>query len=46
MAAPEVWALAERARLLEENTSLGLLDVEIDGWYPTATIIVTFTVRQ
>lgn len=45
MGDPDVWALAERARLLEENTSLGLLDVEIDGWFPTATIIVTFTVR-
>ncbi len=45
MGDPDVWALAERARLLEENTSLGMLDVEIDGWFPTATIIVTFTVR-
>ena len=42
---PDGWALTERTRLLEENTSLGLLDVEIDGWFPTATIIVTFIVR-
>lgn len=46
MGDPDEWALAERARLLDENSSRGLLDVEIDGWFPTATIIVTFTVRS
>ncbi len=31
-------------RLLEQNRGQGLLDIEIDGWFPYTSIVVTFTV--
>ncbi|MDI9914594.1 hypothetical protein [Rhodococcus sp. IEGM 1379] len=39
---PEVWAGRERARLIEENRDLGLIDVELEGWFPFTTVLVTF----
>lgn len=41
---PERWAETERARLLDQNRGQGLLDVEIDGWFPHTSLFVTFTV--
>lgn len=42
----DVWALRERERLIAENVDQGLLEVEIDGWFPTASIIVTFRLPE
>lgn len=41
---PDEWTQRQRVRLLAENTPQGLLDIEIDGWFPTTTLIVTFRV--
>ncbi|GAF49340.1 hypothetical protein C8E05_4146 [Rhodococcus wratislaviensis] len=41
---PDEWTERQRVRLLAENTPQGLLDIEIDGWFPTTTLIVTFRV--
>ncbi|MGW6378719.1 hypothetical protein ACWFRB_21910 [Rhodococcus sp. NPDC055112] len=43
---PERWAESERARLLEQNRGQGLLDIEIDGWFPYTSIFVTFAVAE
>ncbi|OYD69459.1 hypothetical protein [Rhodococcus sp. OK302] len=43
---PEVWACRERARLIEENRDLGLIDVEIEGWFPFTTVLVTFQLSE
>ncbi|WP_149359377.1 hypothetical protein [Lolliginicoccus suaedae] len=46
MGDPDEWLELERARLIHENQQQGLLDVEIDGWFPTAKLIVTFAVGR
>lgn len=42
---PDEWTERQRARLLAENKGEGLLDIEIDGWFPTTTLLLTFRVR-
>lgn len=42
---PDEWTERQRIRLLAENTAAGLLDIEIDGWFPTTTLILTFRIR-
>ncbi len=42
---PDEWTERQRVRLLAENRAAGLLDIEIDGWFPTTTLILTFRIR-
>ncbi|MDJ0396599.1 hypothetical protein QMK17_25195 [Rhodococcus sp. G-MC3] len=42
---PDEWTERQRIRLLAENTAAGLLDIEIDGWFPTTMLILTFRIR-
>ncbi|MDV7199696.1 hypothetical protein R4172_19330 [Rhodococcus kroppenstedtii] len=42
---PDEWTERQRIRLLAENSDAGLLDIEIDGWFPTTTLILTFRIR-
>ncbi|WP_037140578.1 hypothetical protein [Rhodococcoides fascians] len=42
---PDEWTERQRIRLLAENKRAGLIDIEIDGWFPTTTLILTFRIR-
>ena len=43
---PDEWTERQRLRLLDENRAAGMLDIEIDGWFPTTWLHLIFRVRE